>query len=194
MCVNLTLAVSWTRTYYACFLVCRFAQFFICPLLSPEATSREIHAVDSGIEFCFLLFEEPFSSPLCSSVFQHFKSFYCYVTLFLLIYGTIWIWIEVLWVCTLMSGRDESIKVFITQEKLTQFPRLYDQNSKCQCSKPESTISLGCRRWWLSPSVTTFLSRDPDHCDVLTAFTVCCIASENSKNLSSDGWRLGQVS
>ncbi|XP_024375007.1 insulin-degrading enzyme-like 1, peroxisomal isoform X1 [Physcomitrium patens] len=25
----------------------RFAQFFICPLLSPEATSREIHAVDS---------------------------------------------------------------------------------------------------------------------------------------------------
>lgn len=96
VCVNLTLAVSWTRTYYACFLVCRFAQFFICPLLSPEATSREIHAVDSGIEFCFLLFEEPFSSPLCSSVFQHFKSFYCYVTLFLLIYGTIWIWIEVL--------------------------------------------------------------------------------------------------
>lgn len=28
----------------------RFAQFFISPLLSSEATSREIHAVDSGIE------------------------------------------------------------------------------------------------------------------------------------------------
>lgn len=49
--VNLTLAVSWTRTYYAYFLLCRFAQFFICPLLSPEATSREIHAVDSGMNF-----------------------------------------------------------------------------------------------------------------------------------------------
>jgi hypothetical protein len=27
---------------------CRFAQFFICPLLSADATSREINAVDSG--------------------------------------------------------------------------------------------------------------------------------------------------
>lgn len=37
---------SWCRFWWWWF---RFAQFFICPLLSADATSREINAVDSGM-------------------------------------------------------------------------------------------------------------------------------------------------
>jgi hypothetical protein len=40
---------SWCRFWWWWF---RFAQFFICPLLSADATSREINAVDSGMSAC----------------------------------------------------------------------------------------------------------------------------------------------
>ncbi len=35
-------------TLYVCCLLFRFAQFFIGPLMSADATMREIKAVDSG--------------------------------------------------------------------------------------------------------------------------------------------------
>lgn len=47
---------------YSCGLLYRFAQFFIKPLMSSDATTREIKAVDSGYHFCFALLDAFISS------------------------------------------------------------------------------------------------------------------------------------
>lgn len=66
----------------------RFAQFFIKPLMSPDATMREIKAVDSGSIFLSHIFPPPFGRlfPWTFCIFLS-ESVYCYFNLTNLIFG-----------------------------------------------------------------------------------------------------------